>query len=87
VWDLGESVRGSNLTSAAIIVKELDELSDSLKTLAIELTKFFANVDGDIDGYVSSTLPPPLFARSLSVCLSLSLSLSLSSENDLTGGI
>jgi len=52
VWDLGESVRSSNMTSAPIIVKELDELSDSLKTLAIELTKFFANVDGDIDGYV-----------------------------------
>ncbi|KAK3342495.1 hypothetical protein B0H65DRAFT_427738 [Neurospora tetraspora] len=50
VWDLGESVRSSNLTSAPIIVKELDELSESLKTLAIELTKFFANVDGDIDG-------------------------------------
>lgn len=50
VWDLGESVRSSNLTSAPIIVKELDELSDSLKTLAIELTKFFANVDGDVDG-------------------------------------
>ncbi|KAL2162216.1 hypothetical protein VTH06DRAFT_7129 [Thermothelomyces fergusii] len=50
VWDLGESVRSSNLTSAPIIVKELDDLSESLKTLAIELTKFFANVDGDIDG-------------------------------------
>lgn len=50
VWDLGESVRTSNMTSAPIMVKELDELSDSLKTLAIELTKFFANVDGDIDG-------------------------------------
>lgn len=50
VWDLGESVRSSNLTSAPIIVRELDELSESLKTLAIELTKFFANVDGDIDG-------------------------------------
>ncbi|TDZ36410.1 hypothetical protein C8035_v001744 [Colletotrichum spinosum] len=50
VWDLGESVRSSNMTSAPIIVKELDGLSDSLKTLAIELTKFFANVDGDIDG-------------------------------------
>ncbi|KAL9941323.1 hypothetical protein ACHAQF_005109 [Verticillium nonalfalfae] len=50
VWDLGESVRSSNMTSAPIIVKELDELSDSLKTLAVELTKFFANVDGDIDG-------------------------------------
>ncbi|KAI6083676.1 hypothetical protein F4821DRAFT_184483 [Hypoxylon rubiginosum] len=50
VWDLGESVRLSNMTSAPIIVKSLDELSDSLKTLAIELTKFFANVDGDVDG-------------------------------------
>ncbi|KAK7752276.1 hypothetical protein SLS62_005812 [Diatrype stigma] len=50
VWDLSESVRSSNMTSAPIIVKSLDELSDSLKTLAIELTKFFANVDGDIDG-------------------------------------
>ena len=50
VWDLGESVRSSNMTSAPIIVKALDELSDSLKTLATELTKFFANVDGDIDG-------------------------------------
>lgn len=50
VWDLGESVRSSNMTSAPLIVKSLDELSDSLKTLAVELTKFFANVDGDIDG-------------------------------------
>jgi hypothetical protein len=50
VWDLGESMRSSNMTSAPIIVKELDDLSDSLKTLAIEYTKFFANVDGDIDG-------------------------------------
>ncbi|KAK1502957.1 uncharacterized protein CLUP02_16396 [Colletotrichum lupini] len=50
VWDLGESVRSSNMTSAPIIVKELDDLSESLKTLAVELTKFFANVDGDIDG-------------------------------------
>ncbi|KAI1656407.1 hypothetical protein F4813DRAFT_381526 [Daldinia decipiens] len=49
VWDLGESVRSSNMTSAPIIVKSLDELSESLKTLAIELTKFFSNVDGDID--------------------------------------
>lgn len=50
VWDLGESVRTSNMTSAPVIVKELDELSESLKTLAIELTRFLANVDGDIDG-------------------------------------
>jgi hypothetical protein len=51
VWDLGESVRTTNMTSAPIIVKELDDLSESLKTLALELTRFFANVDGDVDGY------------------------------------
>ena len=50
VWDLGESIRSANMTSAPLIVQELDDLSESLKTLAIELTKFFANVDGDIDG-------------------------------------
>ncbi|CAK7269063.1 hypothetical protein SEPCBS119000_003380 [Sporothrix epigloea] len=50
VWDLGESVRLSNLTSAPIIVQELDELSDSLRTAAMELTRFLANIDGDIDG-------------------------------------
>lgn len=49
VWDLGESVRGSNMTSAPIIVTQLDELSDSLKTLSLELTRFFSNVDSDID--------------------------------------
>lgn len=54
VWDLGESVRTTNMTSAPIIVKELDGLSENLKTLAIELTRFFANVDGDVDGYVLS---------------------------------
>ncbi|KIH94199.1 hypothetical protein SPBR_05703 [Sporothrix brasiliensis 5110] len=50
VWDLGESVRLSNLTSAPIIVQELDELSDTLRALAMELTRFFSNIDGDIDG-------------------------------------
>lgn len=49
VWDLGESVRNTNMTSAPIIVHQLDDLSDSIKTLAIELTRFFAGVDGDID--------------------------------------
>lgn len=49
VWDLGESVRSTNMTSAPIIVRELDELSESLKTLSLELTRFFANVDADID--------------------------------------
>ena len=49
VWDLGESVRNTNMTSAPMIVDQLDDLSDSIKTLAIELTRFFAGVDGDID--------------------------------------
>lgn len=49
VWDLGESVRSSNMTSGPIIVRELDELSESLKSLSLELTRFFAGVDGDID--------------------------------------
>ncbi|KAF2089418.1 hypothetical protein K490DRAFT_36856, partial [Saccharata proteae CBS 121410] len=49
VWDLSERVRIANMTSAPIIVKELDDLSESLKTLSEELTKFFANVDGDVD--------------------------------------
>lgn len=49
VWDLGESLRGSNMTSAPIIVSQLDELSESLKTLSLELTRFFANVDADVD--------------------------------------
>lgn len=64
VWDLGESVRSSNMTSAGIIVKELDELSESLKTLSIELTKFFANVDGDIDGYVTPPVSNSLSRQS-----------------------
>lgn len=50
VWDLSESVRFANMTSTPLIVQELDNLSGSLKGLANELTKFFANVDGDIDG-------------------------------------
>ncbi|KAL8839781.1 MAG: hypothetical protein Q9170_001592 [Blastenia crenularia] len=50
VWDLGESVRFVNMTSAPIIVSELDNLSENLKSLASELSRFFTNVDGDIDG-------------------------------------
>ena len=49
VWDLSESVRGTNMTSAPIIVRQLDELSESLKSLSLELTRFLANVDSDID--------------------------------------
>ena len=49
VWDLGESVRTANMTSAPIIVNELDGLSDTLKHLARELTIFFTAVNGDVD--------------------------------------
>ncbi|KAI9714623.1 MAG: hypothetical protein M1828_001160 [Chrysothrix sp. TS-e1954] len=49
VWDLGESVRSSTMTSGPIICNELDQLSGGLKTLALELTRFFASVDGDVD--------------------------------------
>lgn len=54
VWDLGESVRSSDMRDAPSIVADLDALSETMKTLAIEMTKFFARVDGDIDGYVLS---------------------------------
>ena len=49
VWDLGESVRTNNMTSAPVIVRNLDDLSDNLKTLGLELTRFFADVDSDVD--------------------------------------
>lgn len=50
VWDLGESVRTSDMKDAPSIVADLDALSETMKTLALEMTKFFARVDGDIDG-------------------------------------
>ena len=53
VWDLGESVRSANMTSVPIIVGELDNLSESLKSLGHELTRFFNNVDGDIDSILN----------------------------------
>ncbi|KAM5346670.1 hypothetical protein ACJ41O_009675 [Fusarium nematophilum] len=53
VWDLGESVRTSDMRDAPSIVADLDALSDTMKTLAIEMTKFFARVDGDIDGILN----------------------------------
>ena len=74
VWDLGESVRSANMTSAPLIVRSLDDLSDSLKTLGLELTRFFADVDSDVDSILivmdwarrelaslsSTTASPPL---------------------------
>ncbi|KAH6956808.1 hypothetical protein DER45DRAFT_645384 [Fusarium avenaceum] len=53
VWDLGESVRTSDMRDASRIVSDLDALSETMKTLAIEMTKFFARVDGDIDGILN----------------------------------
>ena len=49
VWDLGESVRNTNMTSAPMIVDQLEGLSESFKDLAIELTSFFAGLDADVD--------------------------------------
>ena len=78
VWDLGESVRAANMTSAPLIVKELDDLSESLKSLSIELTTFFAAVDADIDNILLvmdwakrelsalSTEPPSALSSALS---------------------
>jgi hypothetical protein len=51
LWDLGESLRTTNLTSGPLIVSQLDEVSQSLDTLVIELTRFFVSVDGDIDRF------------------------------------
>jgi hypothetical protein len=53
VWDLGESVRTSTMKDAKSIVRDLDALSDALKTLAVEMTRFFTSVDGDIDGILN----------------------------------
>ncbi|KKA28841.1 hypothetical protein TD95_000289 [Thielaviopsis punctulata] len=50
VWDLGESVRDTNIPSATLIHEILETLSDDLNVLALEMSKFFARVDGDIDG-------------------------------------
>ncbi|KAK3709730.1 hypothetical protein LTR37_010757 [Vermiconidia calcicola] len=49
VWDLGESVRNTNMTSAPMIVSQLEGLSDSFKDLSIEMTSFFAGLDADVD--------------------------------------
>ncbi|KAK3054205.1 hypothetical protein LTR09_004983 [Extremus antarcticus] len=49
VWDLGESVRNTNMTSAPIIVAQLEGLSESFKDLSIEMTSFFAGLDADVD--------------------------------------
>ena len=49
VWDLGESVRYSHMSSAPDIVKTLDKLSKDLESLSTRMSKFFSSIDGDID--------------------------------------
>ena len=58
VWDLGESVRSSGMKDAESIVSDLDALSETMRTLSVEMTKFFARVDGDVDGYAPLLLDP-----------------------------
>jgi hypothetical protein len=49
VEDLGESVRATNMSGSNNIIKQLDDLGDSLKVLSIQITTFFTHVDGDMD--------------------------------------
>ena len=77
VWDLGESVRVSNITSGPVIIAELDQLSESLQALSLELTTFTAAVDGDMDNILTvmewarlelnalDSLPPSTFSSAL----------------------
>ncbi|KZZ96790.1 hypothetical protein AAL_04019 [Moelleriella libera RCEF 2490] len=53
VWDLAESVRVSGMADAHIIVENLDAISEAMKTLVLDLTKFHTHVDGDIDSILS----------------------------------
>lgn len=53
VWDLGESVRSSEMKDATSIVDDLDGLSENMKTLAEEMTRFLSRVDGDIDAILN----------------------------------
>lgn len=59
VWDLAESVRVSGMADAEIIVDNLDSISEAMKKLVLELTKFHTHVDGDIDRYNTHNPCPP----------------------------
>lgn len=50
VEDLGESIRVSNMSGSKDIVRQLDDLGTSLKTLSLQIQTFFVHVDGDMDG-------------------------------------
>lgn len=58
VWDLGESVRISGMADASTIVQSLDAISETMKKLVLDLTRFHTHVDGDIDAYVARTCRP-----------------------------
>lgn len=60
IWDLGESVRISGMADADTIVQNLDAISETMKKLVLDLTRFHTHVDGDIDAYVA---PPPRALR------------------------
>lgn len=49
VWDLGESVRISGMSDADTIVQSLEAISETMKKLVLDLTRFHTHVDGDID--------------------------------------
>ena len=53
VWDLAETVRASGMTDTDTIVNSLDAISESMKRLVLDLTKFHTHVDGDIDSILS----------------------------------
>ncbi|KAM4062932.1 hypothetical protein HRG_007745 [Hirsutella rhossiliensis] len=71
IWDLGESVRISGMADANTIVQSLDAISETMKKLVLDLTRFHTHVDGDIDAilnvmdwakmhlYRLNTRPPP----------------------------
>ncbi|KAF1992043.1 hypothetical protein K402DRAFT_321593 [Aulographum hederae CBS 113979] len=49
IWDLEESVRSSNITSAPLIIDRLHGMRDSLEVLGNELTRFFAMIRTDLE--------------------------------------
>ncbi|RDA93907.1 hypothetical protein CP533_4529 [Ophiocordyceps camponoti-saundersi (nom. inval.)] len=53
IWDLGESVRISGMADAGTIVQSLDAISETMKKLVLDLTRFHTHVDGDIDAILN----------------------------------
>lgn len=49
VWDLGYTVKISDMAEAPSIAVELSDLSDSLTSLSHSLTKFFTGINSDVD--------------------------------------